>query len=81
MSGTSNSDIFDRIATVEAKFNFEVDRAKPGSIRDTEVVIRRTLDTVTILKRLEEIKDMRLRREALASGRGGGMDDRKMYEK
>ena len=50
-------------------------------IRDTEVVIRRTLDTVTILKRLEEIKDMRLRREALASGRGGGMDDRKMYEK
>lgn len=32
MSGTANSDIFDRIALVEAKFNSETDRVKAGSL-------------------------------------------------
>lgn len=47
MSGTATSDIFDRIPLVEAKLNFELDRVKPGSFKDSEIALHRYRITST----------------------------------
>lgn len=102
MSATANSDIFNRIPLLEAKLNFELDKVKPGSFKDSEIALHRycttstgklfwfgtsltsflndtirAVEAVNVLKRLEEIKEMRLRREGSTLGRGV-VEDRKL---